>query len=590
MENQDLLREQMKTEIVTLKVDLTNSSTELEKKDASALSLEEKLGGFGKAVRDQERNLFANPDLVDAFDPRNILNIDIGFATGSNLMTSRRTYISAMSPLKTSKKGTNGVMYSAASGDLGPAIRLSGLDSIQLAGKHEKPVYLLIERGKPTLVDAKELVGKTTHDKIMTLASKHNGASYAVVGPAAENRVRYAGVAFSTVDQVKHGSRNMRFAGRGGFGAVLADKNVLGIVVYADSNNRFELGDLKELNVEIAKGSKTKKYRGLGTFFHNIPTADGTKSGIYNNFSHDIDQRAQQLFKETLLEENYRIADKGCLGCGIKCWKEIQKDGIAGGKIDYEPGSLLGPNLGIFNIENILGLVAMADSLGMDAMSAGVCIGYEMDKQNKFGDFELAKDLMKKIGNGDHPLKDGIFRYAGNAPNAMHAKGIEFAGYLGNLNPGYAFAVGGGHMTMDTYNSWSFKDALGSATNSVDEWVENIIRGPQIMLYDMNGICKFAKVDFDHVAELYDRNFEKKITADDLRAVAKLVHFVVRKMDESRGFGPEDDVLPANCHKDLGFIIPHFNTEEFFAKVKDGVHRQYAIMDKDYKEKGLILF
>ena len=67
----------------------------------------------------------------------------------------------------------------------------------------------------------------------------------------------------------------------------------------------------------------------------------------------------------------------------------------------------------------------------------------------------------------------------------MHVKGIEFAAYSGNLNPGNAFAIGGPHMTMDTYSrAWYAK-----AENTVNEWIDNVIvRGVNTVLYDFNGI------------------------------------------------------------------------------------------------------
>jgi len=595
----------MKTELNTLVVDLSSGTCVKQTRNAADASLEEKLGGIGDGVRAFENHIKRNPGLYDAFDPQNLLSISIGFATGSNLMTSRRTYISGLSPLKSSQKGTNGYMYSASSGDLGPELRKSGIDSIRITGRSDKPIYLLIDNDRIGFQDASQLAGKTTHDRIMALAEKHEGAAYAVVGPAAAKKVRYAGVAFSTFDQVKKGSRHMRFAGRGGFGAILADKNLLGIVVKGDGANRLSLGDLKELNREIGTGKKTRKYADLGTYGANLELMDRLKAGIHENFSHDQDRRSEPLFRSNLLAANYRIANKGCVGCGIKCWKEIQSpQGKVLGKVDYEPGSLLGPNLGIYNLERTLELINLADELGMDSMSLGVCIGYEMDRQKMFiedaselssdevaalenRNFEFAKELIMNIASGEHPLKEGLFRYAGNAPNAMHAKGIEFAAYLGHLNPGYAFAVSGGHMSMDTYNAWCYQDATGAATNSIDEWIENIIRGPQMILYDMNGICKFAKVDFDHVAQLYQGLYGEEVNADDMRDVAKLVNLRIRMIDESRGFGAQDEVMPADCYQDLGFVIPQFLTPEFFDKLKDGVYQRHRDMKKNYQAKGV---
>lgn len=554
--------------ITTLKIDLSNKVTTTEQELPEKLTLEEKLGGFGKAVHDIEKHLQKYPDLKDAYDQRNLLCFNIGCFTGSNVMTSRRTIISGLSPLKTSKAGTNGIYYSAASGDLGPMIRGCNLDSINITGKSNNPIYLVLDNDKIYFEDAKELIGKTTDEKIRILADKYKDAAFAVIGPAAENLVRYANIAFSTSDQLRNKSKNMRFAGRGGLGAVMASKNLLGLVIKGDKKQ--EIDNVKELNMEIAKGKRTSKYKEMGTFFANIVGMEGLKVNVHNNFSYGSDKKTEQLFKENILK-SYTITDKGCRGCAIKCWKEIGKDGKALGKLDFEPGMLLGPNLGIYNIEQILELINSADSYGIDAISAGVCIGYEMEQQKRFGDFSFAKELLEKISNGKHNLKEGVMRYSNNVPNAIHVKGIELAAYPGNLNPGYAFAIAGPHMSIDTYNGAWYPGAV----NSVDEWVENIVRGPQIMLYDMNGLCKFAKLTFDQTAELYNKIFGEKVTADDLRKVTKTVNKRARLIDSRLGFTADDDVLPENCYKDLGSVIPHFNTKEFFEKVKAGVYKKY---------------
>jgi len=561
----------MKTQIKTLKIDLSNQETVIELKSAQEASLEEKLGGFGKSVHDIERHLEKNPDLKDAYDQRNLLCFDIGCLTGSKVMTSRRTYVSSLAPLKTSRAGTNGIFYSAASGGLGPEIRGCGLDSIRITGKSENPVYLVIDKDNVYFEDARELVGKTTDEKIRILADKYEKAAFAVIGPAGENLVRYANIAFSTHDQLKKKSKHMRFAGRGGMGAVMGSKNLLGMVVIGDKEKQ-EVGDVKNINREIAKGKRTSKYREHGTFFGNIAKMEALKVGIHDNFSHGNDPETQKLFKENVLSDGYEIVNKGCLGCPVKCWKEIEKDKKPLGKIDFEPGALLGPNLGINNIEHILELINLADNFGLDSISAGVCLGYEMEKQGRFGDFSFAKELLEKIGRGEHGLKQGVMRYSDNAPNAMHVKGIEMAAYLGNFNPGYAFAIAGSHMSMDTYNrAW-----YPGAENTIDEWVENIVRGPNMILYDMNGLCKFAKVGFEDVAELYERIYGEKISAEDLKEVAKKVNLRARRIDCRQGFTQDDDVLPEKCYEDLGSNVPHFNTKEFFEQVKKRVYEEFA--------------
>ena len=50
--------------------------------------------------------------------------------TGSNVMTGMRSYFSGYSPLKKSRKGLPGAMWSAGSGDFGNRLKWTGLDEV----------------------------------------------------------------------------------------------------------------------------------------------------------------------------------------------------------------------------------------------------------------------------------------------------------------------------------------------------------------------------------------------------------------------------------------------------------------------------
>jgi aldehyde:ferredoxin oxidoreductase len=226
-------------------------------------------------------------------------------------------------------------------------------------------------------------------------------------------------------------------------------------------------------------------------------------------------------------------------------------------------------------------LIELTDTLGLDAISTGNCLGYEMEMKNKFGDFKFAVDTLLQISEHKHGLSEGVKRYSNNAPNAMQTKGIEFPAYLAHINPGFAFAIAGQHMSMDTYNSWIYKDSTMEAKNTVDEWVENIFRGPQMILYDMNGVCKFAKVSFDEVAQFYNQVYNNSsVNAHDMRKVARSVHMLARRIDTNQRFDESDDVLPEKCFEKFPDTdAKYFNTKEFFEQVKAGVLKEY----KDYK-------
>ncbi|MBR9703839.1 hypothetical protein GOV12_00370 [Candidatus Pacearchaeota archaeon] len=572
----------MKKQQTTLKIDLTNKQTELEIVSTSKLSLEEKLGGIGRSFQAFEKYLKNNPNAGDTNDPSSLISIDTGSFTGS-LSTSMRTYITFISPQKRSYSKANGIFYSTASGGLAQKIAGNGIDSLHLTGKSNEPVYIVLENGEVKFKNAEFLKDLKTHERILKLSKRYDNAAFAVIGPSANNDVLFASVAFSTNDQLKKDSNHMRFAGRGGSGYALAKKGIQAIVVIGDDYKQ-KSQIIKRINkITANKNGRSKKYRREGTFFGNIESMHALGYHVIDNFSRGRDNRTEKLFREALLQDGYEIDNKGCLGCVVKCWKEIKKDGVVLGKLDFEPGILLGQNLGIYELKQTMELIEICDQYGIDAMSSGVCLGYELDRLDKFGDFAFTKDLLLNIAKGNHDLKQGLLRYVENndfsTKNAMHVKGIELAAYPGNGNPGYAFSIAGPHTSLDTYT----RGVNFPEDNNISGWIANIWdRGLNILLYDMISIDKFEKATFEEVCELYQEIYEEDISVSDLRNAAKRVYMRGRRIDEMQGFTSNDDILPINCHQPLqGLVIPHFNTKSFFKQVKEGVYEKMREFELD---------
>ncbi|MFZ2834653.1 MAG: aldehyde ferredoxin oxidoreductase C-terminal domain-containing protein, partial [Candidatus Moraniibacteriota bacterium] len=170
----------------------------------------------------------------------------------------------------------------------------------------------------------------------------------------------------------------------------------------------------------------------------------------------------------------------------------------------------------------------------------------------------------------------GVARYGErNSVAAMHVKGMELAAYPGNFNPGYAFAIAGPHMSMDTYNrAW-----YPQATNALEEWLENILRGPKILLYDMIGLCKFAKASFEDIATLYENATGEKVTPDQLKNSAQAIYFLARRIDVNQGFTAEDDALPERCFERWDSRVSDFLTRDFFENLKQMVYQSFEKMD-----------
>nr|MDQ3829744.1 aldehyde:ferredoxin oxidoreductase [Candidatus Tectomicrobia bacterium] len=179
--------------------------------------LEDFLGGIGRAFK-----LLGSYRVTNAYDATAPLIMGLGAFSGTEVMTGLRVFFSAYSPLKVANNGMPLPMWSAASGDFGRKVLAAGLDEVVFLGRAPKPSYVLIrregERPVVALEDASDLLGKTTHEKIITLGERHPGAHVAALGPSGENWQTnfYAAIACSTTNEMRSRDCKPRFAGRGG--------------------------------------------------------------------------------------------------------------------------------------------------------------------------------------------------------------------------------------------------------------------------------------------------------------------------------------------------------------------------------------
>lgn len=545
-------------------------------------TLGERMGGIGRSLpwfRDHTGRI------EDPFDPRSPLLLNVGCLTGTKAMTGLRIYFTAYSPLKQSRGDDPGIAYSAASGDFGTSFRRTGLDDLVLLGRAERPGVLVLDGDGETVTarveEGADLQGLSSFDKVAALQTRCPDAHYAVVGPAGENLVRYAAVCCSTERQLK-GAPLMRFAGRAGMGAVLWSKNLLAIVAHGTAKipTRSPNPVMVPFNKEVSRGEGSWRYRELGTWPFNIEALTGPKGGLpIRNFSTANDPRARGLYVNQV-RERFVVDDLNCTACGIKCWK-VLKDGQAVlAKLDHEPLTLLGPNLDIWDIAEIAHLVELCDEMGMDSISLGGVLGYAMEHELeglRFGDAAGAAAAIRRIGRGESPLlAQGVRRLAreiGDEATAIHVHGLELAAYLGNTDPGAAFALVGNHMTMATFNS-----AINKLIFTVDQWEEEItVNGLKRLSYDMVGLCKFANLPTSQWEAVLAAEGVPCTTAE-IDAAAIEAYRIGRQIDARQGFTTEDDFLPERCYSQLpGQGTPQFLTPEFFSELKPRVYQRLGI-------------
>src|ERR1044072_4758420 len=161
--------------------------------------LEDFLGGIGRSFK-----LLGAYEVTDAFAPSAPLIMNLGIFSGTEMMTGLRTFFSAYSPLKVAQHGRPLSMWSTASGDFGTRLLSEGIDEVLFLGRAERLIYLVSHKDSDPLrlsrEDARDLLGQTTHEKIVCLTDRHPGSHVAALGPAGEHwqQNTYAAIGCST--------------------------------------------------------------------------------------------------------------------------------------------------------------------------------------------------------------------------------------------------------------------------------------------------------------------------------------------------------------------------------------------------------
>lgn len=562
--------------------------------------LEDVFGGIARGFK-----LLEDCPVDDAYDPNATLIMNLGILSGTEVMTGLRTYFLAYSPLKRSLSGMPSPMWSAGSGKFGTKIRGLNIDELIFTGRCDVPSFLHIRRqtddGPPSFefIPASEYLGRHVNDRIQDLHGRFPDAFFAVIGPAGENyqHVRYAAIALSTVNQLRSGDGKSRWCGRGGMGGVMGSKNLLGII--ADSTDRASgvkpPAMLKELNLEIARGKGSARFRdksknnGGGGTWSNYTALNPVHAMPEMNFVPTGTAASVPLYRDNVEQGPYVVKDESCFRCGISCHKNVYDkadDGKAGkfrAKLDFEPLNLLSSNLGIFDIDQALDLVELVDELGMDSISIGTTLAYVMEYNRRhpespiadglsYGDYQKTLETIDKIGNGQlEQVGQGTLRLAeqlGEWGYAMQCKGVEFPAYLPQTNPGYPWALAGGHMSMRTYLL-----LLHERETGLDYWVDAITnRGLSILRDDFIGVCKFSGLSDDRMVEALAAMTGLVIDVSTLKQIIRRTFLRGYRLERRYGCTDDDYVMPAEVHREYPQIeLPYFNTPEFFAELKQRV-------------------
>lgn len=350
------------------------------------------------------------PATCNPIGPDNKLIIAPGLVAGSIAPSSGRVSVGTKSPL------TGGIKEANAGTPVAHALGKLGVKAIVIEDwpkdKNDSHV-IYIDKDEVKFEVMNDLKLRRTSDTVRYLKEIYgNKAKIICNGPAGELKQCSAGICFVDTD-----GNAVRYAARGGVGAVMGSKGVKAIVindeglsmVQPQDKQKFQEG-IKGFVAGLGEDDTTKKGGALnaaGTPGVVPVMSEGFKGFPTRNFSKGkwaCDDEINGPKEAEIVEKRGRgkMGHACNPGCVIRCSNIFpHKDGRNIASIEYESIGLLGSNLDISDFDDICDLIAECNEVGVDTIEIGGALGVLMDSGYiKFGDSISAKQIIKEIGIG----------------------------------------------------------------------------------------------------------------------------------------------------------------------------------------------
>ncbi len=513
------------------------------------------LGGKGLATWLLLRH---NPAGVDPFSPENRLIFAVGPMTDLRVHGSARYGVFTKSPL------TGLYVESYSGGKVADRISRTGFDAVVFQGASDSPVWIDVSDRGASFHDAGDLWGKSvyeTEDLVLERLGDKKAAA-CVIGPGGENLVGFANII----------NGKFHCAGRAGVGAVMGSKKIKAISfrgsVKREAADESLLGRHWKYMIEIGKDNPgVKAYKKYGTTqmvkvansLNIFPTRYWTRGSR--------DDWEEKLSGDVLLER-CKVSAKACPRCFMACTQnsEVLHGRHKGLKIEgpeYETIYAFGGLCMIEDLEEIIYLNDLCNSMGVDTITGGNLVGFAMrarelgaiDYPIEFGDVDASAELLGMIsrreGIGD-VLARGIVHAARTwelEDEAIHVKGLEPAGYdprpLKGMGLAYAVSDRGAcHLRTTFYKAEiagiSPPDELENKAAAFLDFED------RCTLFDTMILCRFHRdvILWDELATLVKASAGMDLDKEGLAKIASNVVSLSRAFNLREGMTRAEDSLP----------------------------------------------
>jgi aldehyde:ferredoxin oxidoreductase len=516
----------------------------------------------------------------DPLSPQNPLLMTCGLLTGTPTPTAARVQISARSPL------TGLLGSSSVGGKVGPALHSIGVQSLEVLGASESPVYLMLDGDSVEFCEASHLWGLESPETAARLFEDldDDGLVMLIIGPAGEKRVPIACI----VTQKGHA------AGRTGMGAVMGAKMVKAIVI-RPRRRKPEVDERVREAVQAYVGSirSSPDYQAASAWGTTYGVLPANELGMLATRNYQSGQFAGADAIDGPSMDRFVKRHRSCQGCPVRCKAELELQsgsyaGLMVERPDFEPIVSWGAKAALGDAEATAYIHNLCDRLGLDSVSAGNAVGFAMalyengiiTKEDTggldipWGSVEAAETLVQQMAAAEGfggLLGKGVREAArligrGAERHAIHVKGLELTAYdpRGAFASGLGYAVSsrGGDFTsvyarhdyVLTPNEAAVRYGRREAADrfSTVGKAEMVRRSMAICaVLDAIGICKFPALS---LINAYDLVLEARLvsvvagletTPAELFELGERILNIERLFNLRCGLDPADDALPA---------------------------------------------
>ncbi|MDR1726463.1 MAG: aldehyde ferredoxin oxidoreductase [Acidobacteriota bacterium] len=515
---------------------------------------------------------FMTSEVSPTCEPLGIHNkfiICTGLLGGTAVSSSGRLSIGGKSPL------TNGIKEASSGGTAANDLARHGIRAIiieRLPASDDRGTYVVVVSDEGVRLETmNELQYMGARNTIKALRQRFGEKAGVICnGPTGERLMRGAGVVCAS----PHGE--MRFAARGGMGAVMGSKQVKAVVIIPAASSKVEYFD-KAVFTEAAKEyhqmlvdamptiKKSNQLYGTTGMFKIV-----NELGLCptRNFTLGAFDQHKEIGGEKLVELIQARGGDGktgqaCMnGCMIKCMSIFpDKDGKAVcSTVQYENLSLIGSNLCLGSLDEIARLNDKVNDLGLDTIETGAALGVAAEAgAAEFGDIdsfmklmdeiEAATPLGRVIGNGvkttgevfgikDLPMSKGQ-AFPGYDPRALKGNGVTFA-----MTP-----MGGDHTLGNCYGARATVPPLSC------EGQGDLSRKTQLQMAGLEnmGFCIFARSYLFKKPELFTKftygMCGTQMTVDEFWEQGHETARLEYEYNVKAGIAPAQDKLPEYMYR-----------------------------------------